>query len=198
MDISPIRGVTAQCCARIPRLRWGGRGGRHIPQQRRQGAQHSNIDAGSSANPPCGTCPPIEHPSRHFQPTIGCPTRKTATEKISASLLDHLMNMHQASGPRMPRIKKLVLRDPVGVPSSYYTTRFVLTARLATGHPPRQPSYCSRPDQAPLSKGLACRVSRRKRCSTNLANWTKYRGLVTLVSYSGVICGPENIILLIH
>src|SRR4029077_7286977 len=32
-----------------------------------------------------------------------------ATENLSAGLLDHLMNMHQASGPRMPRIKKLVL-----------------------------------------------------------------------------------------
>jgi hypothetical protein len=31
------------------------------------------------------------------------------------------MNMDQASGPRMPRIKKLVLRDPVGVPSSCCT-----------------------------------------------------------------------------
>ena len=36
----------------------------------------------------------------------------------SASLLNHLMNMDQASGLRMPRIKQLVLRDPVGVPSS--------------------------------------------------------------------------------
>ena len=105
MDISPIRVASAQCCARFRRLRWGGRGGRHIPQQRRQGAQHSNIDAGSSANPPGDNCRPIEHPSRHFQPTIGCPTRETATENISAGLLDHLMNMHQASGPRMPRIR---------------------------------------------------------------------------------------------
>jgi hypothetical protein len=31
------------------------------------------------------------------------------------------MNMDQASGPRMPRIKKLVFRDPVGVPSSCCT-----------------------------------------------------------------------------
>jgi hypothetical protein len=31
------------------------------------------------------------------------------------------MNMDQASGPRRPRIKKLVLRDPVGVPSSCST-----------------------------------------------------------------------------
>jgi hypothetical protein len=31
------------------------------------------------------------------------------------------MNIDQASGPRMPRIKKLVLRDPVGVPSSCCT-----------------------------------------------------------------------------
>jgi len=36
--------------------------------------------------------------------------------------LFRLMNMDQASGPRMPRIKKLVLRDPVGVPSSCCTT----------------------------------------------------------------------------
>src|SRR5260370_7386784 len=51
--------------------------------------------------------------------------REAATENLSASLLNHLMNMDQASGPRMPRIKKLVLRDPVGVPSSCCTTRSV-------------------------------------------------------------------------
>jgi putative tryptophan/tyrosine transport system substrate-binding protein len=33
--------------------------------------------------------------------------------------------MDRASGPRMPRIKKLVRRDPVGVPSSCCTTRSV-------------------------------------------------------------------------
>jgi hypothetical protein len=51
-----------------------------------------------------------------------CPTREAATENLAASLLNHLMNMDQASGPRMPWIKKLVLRGPVGVPSSCCTT----------------------------------------------------------------------------
>ncbi|HMJ31362.1 MAG TPA: hypothetical protein VK512_21835, partial [Xanthobacteraceae bacterium] len=51
----------------------------------------------------------------------GCLTREAATENLSASLLNHLMNIDQASGPRMPRIKKLGLRDPVGVPSSCCT-----------------------------------------------------------------------------
>src|SRR5260370_28833104 len=51
--------------------------------------------------------------------------REAATENLYASLLNHRMNMDQASGPRMPRIKKLVLRDPVGVPSSCCTTRSV-------------------------------------------------------------------------
>src|SRR6202795_3409327 len=50
---------------------------------------------------------------------IHSPTREAATENLSACLLNHLMNMDQASGPRMPRIKKL--RDPVGVPSSCCT-----------------------------------------------------------------------------
>jgi hypothetical protein len=64
---------------------------------------------------------PIEHPGRNLQPSPGCLTREAATENLSASLLNHLMNMDQASGPRMPRIKKLGLRDPVGVPSSCFT-----------------------------------------------------------------------------
>ena len=65
---------------------------------------------------------PIEHPGRNLQPSPGCPTREAATENLTASLLNHLMNMDQAAGLRMPRIKKLVLRDPVGVPSSCCTT----------------------------------------------------------------------------
>ena len=72
----------------------------------------------SGANTPGRAGRPIEHPGRNLQPSPGCPTREAATENLSASLLDHLMNMDQASGPRMPRIKKLVLPDPVGVPSS--------------------------------------------------------------------------------
>jgi hypothetical protein len=48
-------------------------------------------------------------------------------ENPSARLLNHLMNMDQASGPRMPRIKKFVLRDPVGVPSSCCITRLART-----------------------------------------------------------------------
>ena len=55
---------------------------------------------------------PIEHPGRNLQPSPGSPTSEAATQNLSASLLNHLMNMDQASGPRMPRIKKLALRDP--------------------------------------------------------------------------------------
>src|SRR5271154_2861231 len=77
---------------------------------------------GSGANTPGRASRPIEHPGRYLQPSPGCPAREAATENLSASLLNHLMNMDQASGPRMPRIKKLGLRDPVGVPSSCCTT----------------------------------------------------------------------------
>ena len=77
---------------------------------------------GSGANTPGRAGRPIEHPGRNLQPSPGCLTREAATENLSASLLNHLMNMDRASGPRMPRIKKLVLRDPVGVPSSCCTT----------------------------------------------------------------------------
>src|SRR5258706_13656005 len=73
---------------------------------------------GSGANTPGRASRLIEHPGRNLQPSPGCPTREAATENLSARLLNHLMNVDQASGPRMPRIKKLVLRDPVGVPSS--------------------------------------------------------------------------------
>src|SRR3984893_4669285 len=86
--------------------------------------EHRNVNIGSGANTPGRAGRPIEHPGRNLQPSPGCPTREAATENLSASLLNHLMNMDQASGPRMPRIKKLVLRDPVGVPSSCCTTRY--------------------------------------------------------------------------
>jgi lambda repressor-like predicted transcriptional regulator len=70
----------------------------------------------------CRASRPVEHPGRNLQPSPRCPTREAATENLSASLLNNLMNMDQVSGPRMPRIKKLVLSDPVGVPSSCCTT----------------------------------------------------------------------------
>src|SRR5258706_3745563 len=71
---------------------------------------------------------PVRAAGRNLQPSPGCLTREAATENLYASLLNHLMNMDQASGPRMPRIKmKLVLRDPVGVPSSCCTTGSELT-----------------------------------------------------------------------
>src|SRR6476660_9601159 len=121
MDISSIRVVRAQCCAGIPQLRWCARNRRHILQQRCQGGEHRNVNIGSGANTPGRAGRPIEHPGRNLQPSPGCSTREAATENLSASLLNNLMNMDQASGPRMPRIKKLVLRDPVGVPSSCCT-----------------------------------------------------------------------------
>ena len=85
----------------------------------------------SGANTPGRVSRPIEHPGRNLQPSRRCPTREAATENLSASLLNHLMNMDQASGPRMPRIKKLVLRDPVGVPSSCFITRLARTFQSA-------------------------------------------------------------------
>jgi hypothetical protein len=88
------------------------------PQPTPIDSEHRNVNIGCGANTPGRTGRPIEHPGRNLQPSRGCPTREAATENLSASLLDHLMNMDQASGPRMPRIKKLVLPDPVGVPSS--------------------------------------------------------------------------------
>ena len=102
-------------------MRWCARNRRHILQQRCQGGEHRNVNIGSGANTPGRAGRPIEHPGRNLQPSPGCSTREAATENLSASLLNNLMNMDQASGPRMPRIKKLVLRDPVGVPSSCCT-----------------------------------------------------------------------------
>src|SRR6202011_4261151 len=106
----------------IPQLRWCARNGRHILQQRCQGGEHRNANIRSGANTPGRASRPIEHPGRNLQPSPGCPTREAATENLSASLLNHLMNMDQASGPRMPWIKKLALRGPRGVPASCCTT----------------------------------------------------------------------------
>jgi hypothetical protein len=83
-----------------------------------QGGEHRNLNIGSGANTPGRASRPIEHPGWNLQPSPGCLTREAATENLSARLLNHLMNMDQASGPRMPWIKKLVLRDSVGVLSS--------------------------------------------------------------------------------
>jgi hypothetical protein len=99
---------------------------RSRPEQsdQRQPNQAANISHQPRASPnSTPLASRIEFPTmtRNLRPSRGCPPREAATENLSASFPNHLMNIDQASGPRMPRIKKLVLRDPVGVPSSCCT-----------------------------------------------------------------------------
>lgn len=137
-----------------PQLRWWARNRRHILPQRCQGGEDRNVNIGSGANTPCRASRPIKHPGRNLQPSRRSPTREAATENLSASLLNHLMNMDQASGPRMPRIKKLVLRDPVGVPSTCCITagvsiRVLTAPRWIKLHPAATPHGSLNPGRAP-------------------------------------------------
>ena len=79
-------------------------------------------------------CRAIEHPRGNFQPAA-CGTAVTATpDDIAARLLDHLVNVDNASGPRMEGVKYLPLFSPVGVASPRRTTACVRTRRWPTGH----------------------------------------------------------------
>src|SRR4030088_3746889 len=120
MDISPIR-VVREPNAALESRNCDGAPETDVTSCSSVARAVSNVNIGSGANTPGRAGRPIEHPGRNLQPSPGCLTREAATENLSASLLNHLMNMDQASGPRMPRIKKLILRDPVGVPSSCFT-----------------------------------------------------------------------------
>ena len=81
----------------------------------------------------------------HCEVGSHCTTRRgnahavvtAAADHIARRLLDHLMNMNDASCPRMPRIKDLALLGPMGVASSRCTTPIDPTRPSAAGHPTR-------------------------------------------------------------
>jgi hypothetical protein len=64
---------------------------------------------------------PIEHPNRQFQQSTRRAVVMAAADYFARRLLDHLMNMNNASCPRMPRVKDLALLGPMGVLSSRCT-----------------------------------------------------------------------------
>src|SRR4051812_38013149 len=63
----------------------------------------------------------IEHPNRQFQQSTRRAVVMAAADYFARRLLDHLMNMNNASCPRMPRVKDLALLGPMGVLSSRCT-----------------------------------------------------------------------------
>src|SRR5262249_21155652 len=122
MSISPVRVLGVQSCDRNWQLRYHIRSRRCLPQQRRQQPERCHINMGNGARPaPAAGCP-INHPGRDLKPTIAGSARQAAAANLSATLVDYLMNMDYASGPSMPRISKLALLGPVGLPSSRCTT----------------------------------------------------------------------------
>jgi len=98
---------------------------------------------GNGARPaPAAGCP-IKHPGRDLKPTIAGSARQAAAANLSATLVDYLMNMDYASGPSMPRISKLALLGPVGLPSSRCTTLADRTARSVIWRRRRSPRQAS-------------------------------------------------------
>lgn len=77
---------------------------------------------GNSRDAPTRAGRAIEHPGRNLQSPIGCLARQAATENRRTMLLNHIVNVNSATGPRMPRIVNLPILGPVGVPSSRCTT----------------------------------------------------------------------------
>ena len=88
------------------------------------------------------------------------PTRRAvvmaAAHHFARRLLDHLMNMNNASCPRMPRVKDLALFGPMGVASSRCTIRSDRIRALTTPHqimptsPRCQSAWQPTPADAPL------------------------------------------------
>jgi hypothetical protein len=76
---------------------------------------------------------PIEHPNRQFQQSTRAVVM-AAAHHFARRLLDHLMNMNNASCPRMPRVKDLALFGPMGVASSRCTIRSDRIRTLTTPH----------------------------------------------------------------
>lgn len=77
--------------------------------------------------------------SRRAVPVSETPGRPVAAAKdLAGSLLDHLMDVDDASGPRMPPVDDLssnTTSGPMGIPTPSCTTRFFPTEPLATVHP---------------------------------------------------------------
>jgi hypothetical protein len=63
------------------------------------------------------TCHAVEHPRWKLQAAACCIAVTATPHDIAARLLDHLMNVDNASSPRMESVKYLALFAPVGVPA---------------------------------------------------------------------------------
>jgi hypothetical protein len=75
------------------------------------------------------------HPNRQFQQPTRRPVVLAAAGHIARRLLDHLMDMNDASCPWMPRIKDLTLLGPMGVLSSRCTIAAGRIRALTAPHP---------------------------------------------------------------
>ena len=73
----------------------------------------------------------------NLQSPIGCLTGQAATENRSTILLNQIVNVNSATGPRMPRIENLPILGPVGVPSSCCTAPSARTRRWTASRRPK-------------------------------------------------------------
>ena len=129
--------------------------------RRRRSPSHRAMPATPEARryPPEGTSQPAsarKPPDRTSKSAVQQSTRRVvvmaAADHIARRLLNHLMNMNDASCPRMPRIKNLALLGPMGVASSCCTTRSDRMHRSDTNHQlrtcscqPRRVAGCAAP-----------------------------------------------------
>jgi len=104
---------------------------RHLPRD--------DIHLRARLNPHRRASCPIEHPNRQLQQSTRHVVVTAAADHIARRLLNPLMNMNDASCPRMPRIKDLALLGPMGVASSRCTTPLDRTACSATCRQPSMP-----------------------------------------------------------
>ena len=125
MDFSPILVVRGPCCSQNGSIRRcelnRAAADRRRIEQCPQRLKRGDIRLRKRLNPHRRANRPIEHPNRQFQQSTGRAVVMAAADHFARRLLDHLMNMNDASCPRMPRIKDLALFGPMGVASSRCT-----------------------------------------------------------------------------
>jgi hypothetical protein len=91
-------------------------------QQRPQDRQRGKIDMRILLDPHRRAFHPVKHPEWQLQPTARNAAPEAASHTIAADPFDYLMNLDDKSCPRVPPVKNLAFRGPMGVPSSRCTT----------------------------------------------------------------------------
>ena len=84
-------------------------------QQRRKRCERRQVGMDIGRNTRPGADRSVEHPSRHFKPTVGIGTAQITAKNNAVRLVDRLVNANPKTKPGMPSVQQFSNLSSVGV-----------------------------------------------------------------------------------